>query len=299
MVSANLASKCQLPLVVIVGPTASGKTSLSIDLAREFNGEIICADSRTIYKGMDIGTAKPSLEEQSIVPHWGIDLKYPDESFNVADFKAYADQKIMEIRARGHVPFLVGGTGLYVDSVLYNYTFGPPADPALRAELDVLDIQQLHEYCNNNNIELPENSKNKRYIIRAIEQKGISTNRLSEPISNSIVVGIATDMKTLRERIAYRTEQLFDNGVVEEATTLGKKYGWETEAMTANIYRLVHSYLENEISLDGAKEKFTTLDYQLAKRQMTWLRRSEYITWLDLSSAKDYLVETLVKQTRP
>ena len=96
------------PLIVIVGPTASGKTSLAIDLARQFDGEIICADSRTIYQGMDIGTAKPTKAEQATVPHWGIDLVAPNQSYSVADFKQYADQKIEEIRGRGHIPFLVG-----------------------------------------------------------------------------------------------------------------------------------------------------------------------------------------------
>ena len=111
------------PIIVIVGPTGSGKTSVAIEIAKEIGGEIISADSRAIYKGMDIGTAKPTAKEQGEAPHFGIDLVEPGERFTVADWKAYAEQKIVEIRARGHVPMVVGGTGLYVDALVYNYQF--------------------------------------------------------------------------------------------------------------------------------------------------------------------------------
>ncbi len=295
MASLNLV----LPLIVITGPTASGKTSLAIELARQFHGEIICADSRTIYKGMDIGTAKPSKEEQAMVPHWGLDLVEPGDYFSVADFKAYADQKISEIRTRGHVPLLVGGTGLYIDAVLYNYQFGPPVDVDLRQKLEGLPLEELYQYCTDNNVILPENHKNKRYVIRAIEQKGISIRRKTAPIEHSIVVGIATEKAILHQRIADRTEQLFENGVVDEATMLGKKYGWVGEAMTANIYRLVHSYLQNDLTLDEVKEKNTTLDRQLAKRQLTWLRRNPDTNWLELSAARDYLTQILANIVGP
>lgn len=119
------------PLIVICGPTASGKTALAIKLARQYGGEIICADSRTIYKGMDIGTAKPTASEQALVPHWGIDIVEPGDTYSVAQFKEYALAKIREIRGRGNIPFLVGGTGLYIDAVVLDYTFGPPADKML------------------------------------------------------------------------------------------------------------------------------------------------------------------------
>jgi tRNA dimethylallyltransferase len=284
------------PLVVIVGPTASGKTALAIEAALQFNGEIICADSRTVYKGMDIGTAKPTVKEQALVPHWGLDLVEPNEPFTVADFKAYAEKKIAEIRTRGHVPFLVGGSGLYVDAVIFDYQFGPAADPKLRRELEAMNLEELHAYCQNNNVLLPENNKNKRYVIRAIEQKSINTKRQDDPIGNSIIVGIATDRNILRERIGKRAEQLFDDGVVEEATILGKKYGWSSEAMTGNIYPLVHAYLENELSIEEAKEKFTTLDWRLAKRQLTWLRRNPHIHWAGLEEVKNYLFARLANE---
>lgn len=285
-----------LPLVVIVGPTASGKTSLAIELAEKFGGEIICADSRTIFKGMDIGTAKPTHEERMRVPHWGLDLVEPNTRYTAADFKQYAEQKINEIRSRGHVPFLVGGTGLYVDAVIFNYQFGNDADQILRAKLENFTIDQLHKYCNDNNITLPENKLNKRYVIRAIEKNSRPTERTARPLSTSIIVGIATEKTVLRERIEKRIEQLLADGVVDEAILLGKKYGWESEAMTGNIYPLVRQYLDGTLTLEDFKAKSTTADWRLAKRQLTWLRRNSYIEWYDLAGAKVYLSKRLARE---
>lgn len=285
----------KLPLVVIVGPTASGKTGLAIELARQFGGEIISADSRAIYKYMDIGTAKPGIDEQAGVPHWGLDLVEPGMAFSAADFKAYALNKIDEIRARGHVPFLVGGTGLYVDAILYDYQFGPPADPERRRQFEAMTIEELHEYCRKHNVTLPENSKNKRYVIRAIEQDGVNSSRRQAPLAGSIIVGITTAPGVLRTRIESRSEQLFADGVVEEATMLGKKYGWDSEAMTGNIYPLVKRHLAGELALDEVRQKFVTLDWRLAKRQLTWLRRNSDITWLPLEEARRLLVQKLAK----
>ncbi len=240
------------PLIVIVGPTASGKTAIAIEVAKQYGGEIICADSRTIYKEMDIGTAKPSLDEQAQVPHFGLDLILPGEYFTVADFKAYTLEKIAEIRARGHIPILVGGTGLYVDSVLFNFDFA-------RSKEGPIDWRK-------------------------------------NPIKNVIVVGIATHKEVLRQRIALRAEQLFSNGVVEEATKLGKKYGWESPAMTGNIYPIVRAYLEKELTIEKSVEKFTTEDWQLAKRQMTWFRPNPFIEWCDLSEVRYYIASRIASE---
>lgn len=282
-----------LPLVVITGPTASGKTSLAITLAEQYGGEIICADSRTIYTGMDIGTAKPTRQERSRVPHWGLDIVIPGERYTAADFKHYAEQKIEEIRLRGHIPFLVGGTGLYVDAVVFDYQFGEPADEGLRTQLEQLTIEQLHDYCREHNVSLPENKLNKRYVIRAIEQGGRSAQRSQKPRPDCIVVGITTDREVLRSRILQRAEQIFEDGVVAEATMLGKKYGWDSAAMTGNIYPLIHAYLNGEMSLAEVKERNTTADWRLAKRQLTWLKRNPYITWLSLDEAESFLARQL------
>jgi len=278
-----------LPLIVIAGPTASGKSGVAIEIAEQYGGEIISADSRTIFKGMDIGTAKPSKADQARVPHWGLDIVTPGEAFSAADFKAYAVQKIAEIRSRGHLPIMVGGTGLYIDAVIFDYEFGPAADPVLRAKLEEMTLEDLHKYCIQHNITLPENDKNKRYVIRAIELKSTSAKRLDHPIKNCIIVGIATERDVLRERINLRAEQLFDDGVVDEAKTLGDMYGWESEAMTGNIYRLAHAYLDKLITEDELKYRNQNADWQLAKRQLTWLKRNQFIEWLPLEQVKNYI----------
>lgn len=288
-----------LPLIVIVGSTASGKTTLAIEAAKICGGEIICADSRTIYKDMNIGTAKPTKAEQAIVPHWGIDLVEPGSYFSVADFKEYALQKIDEIRARGHVPFLVGGTGLYVDAVIFDYQFGDKADEGLRQKLQHMTLEQLYEYCGKHHISLPENYKNKRYVIRSIENSGRTPQKMSKPVSNSIIVGISTDKPLLRTRIEQRIEQLFKNDVIDETRVLGSKYGWNNEAMKSNIYPLIHLLLEGRMSLDDVKKASITLDWRLAKRQMTWFRRNTFIHWLSLNDAKNYLLDQLAIREQP
>ena len=285
-------STSDLPLVVIVGPTASGKSATAMRIAEEFRGEIICADSRTIYKGMDVGTAKPTTADREAIPHWGLDLVEPGESFTAADFKYYAQQKIAEIRARGGLPVLVGGTGLYVDGVIFDYEF-VAASPELRQKLEGMSLDELKEYCVNNNVSLPENHQNRRYVIRAIERQNVSGKRLMEPVPNTIIVGIATERDELRARIAARSEQLFETGMVEEATMLGKKYGWNSEAMTGNIYRLVKQFLDGEFDKNELKERFIISDWQLAKRQLTWLKRNPFITWKPLDEAYRYIKQEL------
>ena len=285
----------ELPLIVIAGPTASGKTALAVRLAERFGGEIICADSRTIYTGMDIGTAKPTCDERANVPHWGLDLVEPGGRFTVADFKAYAEQKIAEIRERGNVPFLVGGTGLYIDAIVFDFAFAGEANEVLREQLEQMNVQELQKYCENNNIKLPENDHNKRYLIRAIERKNVTVKRRETPIDNTIVVGITTNRETLRTRIALRSEQLFANNVVEEATILSKKYSWDSEAMTGNVYPLVRKYIAGELDETGLRREFEISDWRLAKRQMTWLRRNPYIMWGTIEASEHYLSRILVR----
>lgn len=281
-----------LPLVVIVGPTASGKSGLAIELAEKVGGEIICADSRTVYKGMDIGTAKPSAEDQARVRHWGLDLVEPGEPFSAADFKDYANKKVAEIRARGKIPFLVGGTGLYINGVIFDYQF-QPADLAQRSLLESMTLDELHQYCIENNIKLPENEKNKRYVIREIERKNISFTDTSELIQQCIVVGITTEKEILLQRIHERSEQLFANGVVNEARALSNKYGWKNEAMTGNIYRSIHEFLDGTIDEAEMKTRNETADWQLAKRQITWFKRNPFITWLPLEKVGKYVLDQL------
>ena len=284
------------PLVVIVGPTASGKTGLATRLAKEFGGEIISADSRAIYKGLDIGTAKPDMLEREGVPHWGIDIVDPSERFTVADFKDYAVQKIAEIRLRGHVPFLVGGTGLYIDAVVYDYQFPDGTNDVSRRDmLANLSLGQLHEYCEKNNIHLPENYKNKRYVINAILRQGHSAKRQKRPDPNTIIVGITTEKVELRKRIEQRASDIFAADIVGEAQQAAKSYGWDSSAMTGNVYPLVRQYLMGEMTIDEAQDRFVLLDWHLAKRQLTWLRRSEHIHWFELDEAYTYCARKLAK----
>ena len=282
------------PLIVIVGPTASGKTSLAINLAEIYGGEIICADSRTVYKDMDIGTAKPSYEDCQRVPHWGIDLEY----FSAAEFKQYSLEKIEDIRSRNKIPFLVGGTGLYIDAIVFDYKFGNKSDVKKRTLLEKLTIEELWEYCSKNNIELPDNYNNKRYVIRCIEQGGINNSRKVEINNNIIVVGISTDRDNLRKRIKDRIEQFFDNNVVEEARILGKIYGWDNRAMSGNIYPILHKYIDNEINIEEAKVEIFYRDWHLAKRQMTWFRRNKNIEWLELNQVPSYIYSRMASLSK-
>lgn len=286
------AAVTSIPTIYIVGPTASGKSSVAIEVAKKHGGEIIAADSRTIYKNMDIGTAKPSKGDQALIPHFGIDLVEPGKKFSAADFQLYAKGKIEEIKLRGHIPIIVGGSGLYVDGLLFDYEFGP-TDTSLRGDLEQLSIEQLQQYCAENGIEIPENRSNKRYVIRAIEQDGINKRRKSEVLKSDIVVGITTNRDDLRHRISMRIEQLFEDGVVEEARMLGKKYGWDSEAMTGNIYRILRDYLDSGITLEEAKARAVYVDWHLAKRQLTWFRRNQFISWMPVDEVMSFIDERL------
>ncbi len=276
-------------LIAIVGPTASGKTSLALSVAERYNGEIICADSRTIYSHMDIGTAKPTESERKQVVHWGLDLVSPDDSFNVSDFKKYADKAIQDIQQRGKLPIIVGGTGLYVDAVVYDFSFSNTPDVNQLAELEMMALNELYELCKKRNIPLPANYKNKRHVVQAIVRSGQPISSKRPLPRGTYIVGIATNRTTLRSRIRVRSEHMFENGVVNEAIMLGKKYGWNHESMTGNIYPLLKRYCDNELNQQETIEQFVTLDYRLAKRQMTWLRRNPDIMWTTATDAQNYI----------
>ena len=283
----------RLPLIVIIGPTASGKTSLAIQLAKKYRGEIICADSKTVYRGMNIGTAKPSLEEQQGVSHWGLDLVDPGDSFSVSQFKDYAGQKIKEVRSRGNIPFLVGGTGLYIDSVIFDFQFGGKSSKEKRASLQEMTISELQQYCANHDVVLPENSKNKRYLVRAIERADKKPSGLEAPLNNTIVVGITTDKQLLKQRITDRAKKMFKDGVVEETIELANSAGWCNEAMTGNVYPIIKKLIEKEIDEDQAIREFIVSDVNLVKRQLTWFRRNPFIEWGDIHSCEQYLSRVL------
>lgn len=282
----------QLPLIVILGPTASGKTGYAIRLARLIGGEIICADSRTVYKGMDIGTAKPTKHEREMVPHWAIDLVEPNQRFTLYDFQRYAQAKIGEIRERGHVPMLVGGSGLYIDSVIYDYQLShePEFDMVRRQQLESLSLSELKNYAISQQIELPSDTQNRRRLIRAIEQGGVNK-KCSQLIPNTIVISIATDKETLRQRSTQRSQTMLDDGLINETAELLSKYG-ATEPLRRNAYGVVQQYLAGEIGIGELVPLMVRRDMQLVKKQLTWWRnqrRAGDIMWRDLASLNKQL----------
>ncbi len=279
-------------LIVITGPTASGKTTLAIELAQKFNGEIVCADSRTVYRGMDVGTAKPTPKQQAMVPHHLLDVVDPDELYTVSMFQEQARAAIADIRSRGKLPFLVGGSGLYIDSVILNYQFGVEATKERHVYTE-MNIDELLSLLKKLHILIPENSRNKRYLIRALEQGTINTNRLDTPQSDTVVVAIATEKAERDEHISSRIDEMFKGPILKEAEALALRYGWDHESMTGNVYPLARQVLEGAVSINDAKRLAIIKDRQLAKRQITWLKRHDFVRWLSLEEARTYLLSVL------
>jgi tRNA dimethylallyltransferase len=235
---------------------------------------------------------KPTKKEQANIPHHLLDVVEPGERFTAYDFQQYAKDSIKKIRANGHLPILVGGTGLYIDSVIFDYKF-PLQEKGCHNRFIHLSLKELQIYCMKNNISLPENDKNKRYIINTILRSNKRGKKRSQPIDNTIIVGITTKKEELIERITVRTEHMFECGVVEEAKKLGEIYGWEHEAMTGNIYPLLKQYLDGTMTREEVLRQFITLDWRLAKRQVTWLKRNSFIHWVKREDALPFLLKTL------
>ncbi len=292
---ANTSLKPNCSLVVIVGPTASGKTALAIDIAQKFDGEIICADSRTVYKHLDVGTAKPSVKEQAEIRHHVLDVVEPNQQFSAAKFKQLAQAAIDEVSSRGKLPIMVGGTGLYIDSVLFDYQFLPPADMEERARLDKLSVQQLQNEIIEKQLPMPENKNNPRHLARVIETNGAPKNK-SKIRSNTLVIGIEAQHAIIKERIAKRVEQMIEDGFVEEVKSVSTKYGWDAPGLLSTGYKAFREYTENKISLDEAKAQFVRNDYLLARRQRTWFKRNKSIHWLNNSEDAVALVTTFLNK---
>lgn len=268
------------PLIVIVGPTASGKSAVAMAVAERYQGEIIAADSRTVYKGMDIGTAKPSPNDRRRVVHWGLDLIEPTGRFTASDFKSYAEAAIADIRRRHRLPVMVGGTGLYVEAVLLDYGFGPDADLARRARLEKKSLRQLQQDIVRQNLPLPGNAANKRHLIRVLETGGRPAARSPGLRPDAAVFGILPPDAELRRRIDERVEFIFKNGFVDEVRQLVAGYGQKALSRNSGIgYRIAFELLGGAISLDEAKRRFKQADWRYARRQRTWWRRHDFVQW--------------------
>ncbi len=269
------------PLVVVVGETASGKSGLAMKIAEAFDGEIIAADSRTIYRGMDIGTAKPSQEEQQTIVQHGLDVVEPGQDYNVADFQRDAKAAIQDISSRNKLPIMVGGTGLYIDSVLFDFDFGKPKNEALRTELSQKNMEELQSLAQQTGLEVSnEMLKNKRHLIRAIETAGAEKGR-KELRLNTLVIGVNLTKNQLRKRVVTRVELMFRKGLRKEVDELVDKYGWDNEAMTGIGYREFKDYYDGNISMSKVKETIVRKTMQYAKRQRTWFKRNRQIEWFD------------------
>lgn len=283
------------PLVVVVGETASGKSSLSLKIAAQYGGEIICADSRTIYKGMDIASAKPTASERKLIPHHLLDIVQPDEAFSAAQFKSAALKAIADISHRKHLPIMVGGSGLYVDAVLFDFEFSSAPDMEERLRLQTMGLDALHAELARKGIPLPENAKNPRHLVRAIETGGTSQKR-GALRANTLVIGLAVDRDKLYERINHRVDNMFAQGLIEETKRLSAQYGWDAPALQAPGYDVLREYIEGHITQSEARRLFAQSHRKLAKRQRTWFKRNKSIHWISKQAEAVDLVTTFLNK---
>lgn len=265
----------------IVGPTASGKSSLAIEAALNLHGEVVCADSQTLRKHLDIGTAKPSTSDQEKVVHHMLDVIEPFAEFSVADFQSMARGVVADIMSRGRLPIIVGGSGMYVDSLYYDYTIGEQQSRYDRAELEKLDVQELQNIITNSGWELPSNSQNPRHLIGVIMRGGVSHEDRDEHPSNKLIVGLMPSDDVLKERIAARIEVMFQQGLVDEVHALLDRYGSLPLKMDAIGYPLVEQYIRGQKTLDEVKQEFVRGHWQYARKQKAWFKRNENIEWFD------------------
>lgn len=294
-------------LLVIVGPTGTGKTDLGIELAKKFDGEIVSADSRQIYKGMDIGTGKKNLNSKSEIQkfkdHWLVDgipiylydIFDPDKTFSVAQFQQIAYKKIREIQEKKKLPILVGGTGLYVRSVVQGLKIpNIPPDPELRSKLEKKSLESLL-----NEIEevdpkayLKVDKRNKRRVIRALEifhKTGKTISKLQKfykPDFESLIIGLTAKREYLYGKVDKRIAEWVKSGFVEEVKSLLKEYSIEDQAMNSLGYRQIASYIYGNLGLEEAIQRIKFDHHGYIRRQLTWFKKEPNIFWFDISSSE-------------
>lgn len=302
--------KKELPkLIVILGPTASGKTELAVKAARKFNGEIINADSRQIYIGMNIGTAKPAIIKKTKpknfitykkITHHLIDIVKPSQIFTLSQYQKSAKKAIDEIHSRGKTPFLVGGTGLYIQSVVDNLKIPEvPPDEKVRKQLERLTNKQLLNKLKKNDLKTFNSidKNNRRRIIRALEvcfltkQPFSKLKRKGKPLFNILQIGINLPKDKLDQKIKKRTDAMIEAGLVKEVKRLNKKYPATLPAMSGIGYKEIISYLKKNISLEEAVELIKKNTRNYAKKQATWFKKDQRIKWIKNLNTAEKLIK--------
>ena len=282
-------------VVVIVGPTASGKTAVSIELAKKINGEIISADSMQIYKYMDIGTAKPTLDEMQGIKHYMLDVVMPDETFNVAKYKSMAESAIEEILKKGKVPIIVGGTGLYINTLVDGIEFADvPGDEEYRNELiekgyreGAMSIYKELEKVDSESAK-KNDPNNIRRVARALEiykVTGKTKTQLDIESRKEVkydyrLFGMEWDRETLYNRIDLRVDKMIEAGLIDEVRNVTEKFKISNTAVQGLGYKEVIEYLNGNISYEEMIEKLKLETRHYAKRQLTWFRRDKRIKWI-------------------
>lgn len=285
-------------VVVIVGSTAVGKTELSIEIARKFNGEIISGDSMQVYRGMDIGTAKITTEETKGIPHYMIDIREPDEEFSVADFKTYVQKYIDEITNRQKLPIIVGGSGLYIQGALYNFNFSErKRNQAITEKLEKELEDKGNDFLYNRLKKIDPKQAEKihpnnfRRVIRALEVYEVTGKTMStyhqeqnnEPLYDIIYIGLEMERKLLYNRINKRIDMMVENGLEAEVYDLYKRGFKDYQSMKAIGYKEFIPYFEKEQSLERSIELLKRNSRRYAKRQNTWFKNKMDITWYTIN----------------
>ena len=279
-------------VIVICGPTASGKTSLGIQIANLVNGEIISADSMQIYKDMDIGSAKPTNEERAQAVHHLVDFVDPDRRYSVADFKKDAESKIKEILEKNKVPIIVGGTGLYVNSLIYNIHYNEvETDLEYRKMLENIDVKDLYKMAEGIDSEAlkkitPTDRKRISRILEIYHSTGKTKTELEkesrhEPEYDYKIFVLNMDRQKLYDRINLRVDLMIKDGLVDEVKRMVEKYSEFPTAMQGLGYKEIVDYLNGNCSLDEAIEKIKLETRRYAKRQLTWFRSYDNATWIE------------------